>query len=245
MNAFDRRNTPGVRGRTARLAAACLAGAFALAVAGAAFAQGTNSIDAMTVSKGSSGNTIVRFTLKSPPANPPAGFAIARPPRIALDFLDTGNGLGSSQRTLDDAAVRSLNVVQAGNRTRVVFNLNKPQTFSTQVEGNAVIVTLFDQSERVDAKTQVVERFAEARPGDVAHALRDVDFRRGPNAKGASSRPSDNGTGIDIPSRAGTRSSISSRRTCCATWSAGSTSSISGRRSPPSGRSTRAATRGW
>jgi hypothetical protein len=95
MNAFDRRNTPGVRGRTARLAAAWLAGAFVLAVAGAAFAQGTNSIDAMTVSKGSSGNTIVRFTLKSPPANPPAGFAIASPPRIALDFLDTGNGLGA------------------------------------------------------------------------------------------------------------------------------------------------------
>ena len=62
---------------------------------GAAFAQGTNSIDSMTVSKGSSGNTIVRFTLKAPPANPPAGFAIASPPRIALDFLDTGNGLGS------------------------------------------------------------------------------------------------------------------------------------------------------
>ncbi len=199
MNAFDRRNTPGVRGRTARFAAAWLAGAFALAVTGAAFAQGTNSIDAMTVSKGSSGNTIVRFTLKAPPANPPAGFAIASPPRIALDFLDTGNGLGSSQRTLDDAAVRSLNVVQAGNRTRVVFNLNKPQTFSTQVEGNAVIVTLFDQSERVDAKTQVVERFAEARPGDVAHALRDVDFRRGPNGEGRVVVDlSDNGTGIDI-----------------------------------------------
>ena len=28
----------------------------------------------------------------------PAGFAIATPPRIALDFLDTGNGLGTTQR---------------------------------------------------------------------------------------------------------------------------------------------------
>ena len=134
MTAFDRRNTFGFRGRTARLAYARLAGAVvALAFAGTVFAQVANSIDALTVSKGSSGNTIVRFTLKAPPANPPAGFAIASPPRIALDFLDTGNGLGSSQRTLDDPAVRSLNVVQAGNRTRVVFNLNKPQTFSTQV----------------------------------------------------------------------------------------------------------------
>jgi type IV pilus assembly protein PilQ len=199
MNAFDWHNTASVHGPAARRAFVWLAAALALAAAGAVYAQGANSIDSLTVSKGSSGNTIVKFTLKTPPANPPAGFAISSPPRIALDFLDTGNGLGATQRVLDDPAVRSLNVIQSGNRTRVVFNLNKPQTFSTQVEGNAVLVTLFDQSERLDAKTQVVERFAEARPGDVVHALRDVDFRRGANGEGRVVVDlSDNATGIDI-----------------------------------------------
>src|SRR5690349_18076962 len=110
-----------------------------------AFAQSANSIEQVQVSKGSSGRTVVRFQLKAPPANPPAGFAIAAPPRIALDFLDTTNGLGSNQRNIDDPALRSLNLIQAGNRTRVVFNLNKPQQFETQVEGNAIIVTLLDQ----------------------------------------------------------------------------------------------------
>ncbi len=199
MSAFDWHNTVSVPGRTARRAFVWLAAALALANAATAFGQGANSIDSLTVSKGTSGNTIVKFVLKSAPANPPAGFAIASPPRIALDFLDTGNGLGATQRVIDDPALRSLNVIQSGNRTRVVFNLNKPQTFSTQVEGNAVLVTLFDQSERLDAKTQVVERFAEARPTDVAHALRDVDFRRGANGEGRVVVDlSDNGTGIDI-----------------------------------------------
>jgi len=203
MNAFDWQKTVSVHGPAARRAfreaLVWLAAAVALAATSAVYAQGANSIDSLTVTKGSSGNTIVRFTLKSPPANPPAGFAIASPPRIALDFLDTGNGLGATQRVLDDPAVRSLNVIQSGNRTRVVFNLNKAQTFSTQVEGNAVVVTLFDQSERLDAKTQVVERFAEARPGDVTHALRDVDFRRGANGEGRVVVDlSDNATGIDI-----------------------------------------------
>jgi type IV pilus assembly protein PilQ len=199
MSAFDWHNTVSVPGRTARRAFVWLAAALALANAATALGQGANSIDSLTVSKGTSGNTIVKFVLKSAPANPPAGFAIASPPRIALDFLDTGNGLGATQRVIDDPAVRSLNVIQSGNRTRVVFNLNKPQTFSTQVEGNAVLVTLFDQSERLDAKTQVVERFAEARPTDVAHALRDVDFRRGANGEGRVVVDlSDNGTGIDI-----------------------------------------------
>jgi type IV pilus assembly protein PilQ len=171
----------------------------ALAAAGAAFAQSANSLDGLTVSKGTAGRTVVKFTLRAPPANPPAGFAIASPPRIALDFADTGNGLGTNQRTIDDAALRSVNVVQAGNRTRVVFNLNKPQTFETQVEGNTVLVTLFDQSEQLDARTQVVQRFAEARPGDVQHSLRDVDFRRGSNGEGrVVVELSDASTGIDI-----------------------------------------------
>jgi type IV pilus assembly protein PilQ len=181
-----------------RAAFAVLATAFMLAaLAPSAHAQ--NAIDQVTVSKGSSGNTIVRFSLKAPPANPPAGFAIASPPRIALDFLDTANALGTTQRVIDDVALRSFNVIQSGNRTRVVFNLNRAQTFQTAVEGNAVVVTLFDQADQQDARTQVVQRFAEARPGDTQHALRDVDFRRGRNGEGRIVVDlSDSATGIDI-----------------------------------------------
>jgi type IV pilus assembly protein PilQ len=199
MSAFVWLDTLAGRGRATRGALAWLIAALALAGSGVAFAQAANSIDSLTVSKGTSGNTIVKFMLKAPPSNPPAGFAIASPPRIALDFLDTANGLGSTQRLIEDPALRSLNVIQSGNRTRVVFNLNRPQTFSAQVEGNAVLVTLFDQGDQLDAKTQVVQRFAEARPGDVVHALRDVDFRRGPNGEGRIVvELSDNATGIDI-----------------------------------------------
>ena len=56
---------------------------------GFALAQAPNSIDSVTVSKAASGRTVVRFVLKAPLANPPAGFAINNPPRIALDFPDT------------------------------------------------------------------------------------------------------------------------------------------------------------
>ena len=75
-----------------------------------AWAQGANSLDQVAVSKGTSGRTIVKFTLRNPPANAPAGFAIANPPRIALDFLDTANGLGATQRQVDDAALRTAGV---------------------------------------------------------------------------------------------------------------------------------------
>jgi type IV pilus assembly protein PilQ len=100
---------------------------------------------------------------------------------------------------VEDVALRSVNIIQAGNRTRVVFNLNRPQTFETQVEGNAVQVTLIDQSDQLDAKQQTVQRFAEARAGDTQHVLRDVDFRRGTNGEGRIVIDlSDPATGIDI-----------------------------------------------
>jgi type IV pilus assembly protein PilQ len=199
MSAFVWLDPIVTRVRSARGACAWLLAFLALLGPGAAFAQAGNSIDSLTVSRGTSGRTIVKFTLKNAPANPPAGFAIATPPRIALDFLDTGNGLGTTQRAIDDVALRSVNVIQAGNRTRVVFNLNRPQSFETQVEGNAVLVTLIDQGEQLDAKAQVVQKFAEARPGDVQHTLRDVDFRRGPGGEGRIIVDlSDNATGIDI-----------------------------------------------
>ncbi len=200
MNAAsDAKNTrPAVRVLRIRWAAALCAVLAACAVP-AAVAQ-VNSIEQVSVTRGVSGRTIVRFTLKAPPANPPAGFSIANPPRIALDFLDTASGLNSNNRSVDDPSLRSLNFVQAGNRTRVVFNLNKPQTFETQVEGNSVLVTLADTGAVAAAEAGgQVQRFAEARPGDTQHALRDVDFRRGRNGEGRIVVDlADNSTGIDI-----------------------------------------------
>jgi type IV pilus assembly protein PilQ len=190
------RSTEAKRGHWLKGAAIAAVASLLLLSVGQALAQ--NSIENVTVSKGSSGRTIVRFTLKAPLPNPPAGFAINNPPRIALDFPDTANGLGKSSQEIGDPALRSLNVVQAGNRTRVVFNLNKPQSFETQVEGNTVVVTL-NETAAVAAQTPTVSRFAEARPGEAAHALRDIDFRRGRNGEGRIIVDlSDTTTGIDI-----------------------------------------------
>ena len=171
------------------------------AAAGAGYAQGANSIDSLTVSKGTSGRTIVKFTLKAPPANPPAGFAIASPPRIALDFLDTGNGLGATQRSRRRSGAaqpqrrpggqpharrlqpqQAADLRNAGRRQRGAGHAVRPEPSgsmrSTQIGRSAS---------------------PKPRPGDVAHALRDVDFRRGKNGEGRIVVDlSDNATGIDI-----------------------------------------------
>ena len=96
MNAYGVGRRPGLGGLAA--VRGWLAGVAAIVVAGAALAQAPNQIEQVSVTRAASGNTIVRFELKSPPANPPAGFATASPPRIALDFFDTTSALPSNQR---------------------------------------------------------------------------------------------------------------------------------------------------
>jgi type IV pilus assembly protein PilQ len=93
------RSTEGKREHWLKGAAIAAVASLLLLNVGHALAQAANSIENVTVSKGSSGRTIVRFTLEfAPLPNPPAGFAINNPPRIALDFPDTVNGLVARRR---------------------------------------------------------------------------------------------------------------------------------------------------
>lgn len=202
MNAYRVGERPGWGGLAAISEwLARIACVTAFVAAGAAVAQTPNTIEQVSVTRAASGNTIVRFQLKAPPANPPAGFATVTPPRIALDFFDTTSGLSSNQRAVDDPALRSLQFVEAGRRTRVVFSLNRPQAFDTKVEGNAVIVTLSDAASAAVAQPSPPppQRFAEPGSASQQHSLRDVDFRRGKNGEGRIIVDlSDNNTGIDI-----------------------------------------------
>ena len=167
---------------------------------GQALAQAANSIEATDGVQGqaraarSSGSR-----LKAPLANPPAGFAINNPPRIALDFPETGNGLGRSAQEVGDPALRSVNVVQAGNRTRVVFNLNKPQTFETQIEGNTVVVTLTEQAGlAADTTDGFAIRRSTAGRGNARVCATSISGAARTAKAASSSTCPDNTTGIDI-----------------------------------------------
>jgi type IV pilus assembly protein PilQ len=157
-----------------------------------------NSIEAINVAGQTGGNIVVRITLKQPLANPPAGFTINNPPRIAFDFPGTSNALGKNTQEVGDGDLRNMNIVQAGDRTRLVMNLTKLLGYDTTIDGNNVIITLQAASAGT-AAAPVTSRFAEAKMGDTRHSLRDVSFRRGPNGEGRIIvELSDNAVGIDL-----------------------------------------------
>ena len=116
--------------------------ALALACASLAARAQANSIESINVSPATGGRVIVRVTLKQPPASPPAGFTVTNPPRIAFDFLNTSSTLGRSTQEVAEGDLRSINVVQAGDRTRLVLNLARASGYDTQIDGRSLLITL-------------------------------------------------------------------------------------------------------
>ena len=158
----------------------------------------TNGIEAISVARQQGGNIVVKITLRQPLANPPAGFTISNPPRIAFDFPNTENALGKNSQEVGDGDLRNLNIVQAGGRTRLVMNLSKSLGYDTKVDGKTVFITL-QTSSPATAAAPVTSHFAEVKQNDARHTLRDISFRRGPNGEGRVVIDlSDSAVGIDL-----------------------------------------------
>jgi type IV pilus assembly protein PilQ len=120
--------------------------------------------------------------MKEPLSVVPEAFTIGTPPRIALTFLQTTNGLGKKTHEFTEGSLRSATIVQAADRTRLVFNLNQMLTYDPpRLEGSALILTLKAVEGSADSK---VSNFAEAKIATQKHSLRDVDFHRGKNGEG-------------------------------------------------------------
>ncbi|MCX7151807.1 MAG: type IV pilus secretin PilQ [Proteobacteria bacterium] len=162
----------------------------------AAIAQ-SNSIDGFNVTQ-QGGRIVVRITTKEPLKTPPASFTVANPARIAFDFPDTANALGRNTQNIGENDLRSMNMVQAGDRTRLVLNLRNLVSYDTQIDGKTMLVTLTPVATAAKPGGTTVSHFAENK-SDGKHNLRDVDFRRGKGGEGRLVvELSDTTTGIDI-----------------------------------------------
>jgi type IV pilus assembly protein PilQ len=167
-----------------------------LAGIGVAAAQ-SNSIESFDVAQ-QGGKVIVRITTKEPLRTPPPNFAVTNPPRIAFDFPNTVNGLGRSSQDIGEGELRSMNVVQGSDRTRVVLNLRRPVAHEAAVDGRSIVITLAEPAVAQTTPGGQVANFAEGK-ADSKHAIRDIDFRRGRSGEGRVVVDlSDSSTGIDI-----------------------------------------------
>ena len=157
-----------------------------------------NSITGVSASSVGNGTIVLKIDLAQPLSTSPNGFSVNTPPRIAFDFIDTNNSVGKTTQEINEGDLRSVNLIQAGNRTRLVVNLNQMNSYESKVDGNSLIVTL-KGSGSANSEAANVSKFAVAKSNNQLHALKDVDFRRGKNGEGrVLVELSDAVTGIDI-----------------------------------------------
>ncbi len=172
----------------------CITGAILVLLAGTGFAQ--NAIEGFHVSQ-QGGQILVQITTKSPLKSTPANFTVANPSRIAFDFPGTVNALGKNSQDIGQGELRSMNVVQVGDRTRIVLNLRNMVQHDARIDGKNLVITLTPTPAGV-ASASGSSQFAEGN-ADVKHSIKDIVFRRGRDGEGRIVVDlSDTSTGIDI-----------------------------------------------
>jgi len=159
-------------------------------------AQAQNVIESVSGSL-QGGTEVVRIDLSKALDAVPTGFTIQSPARIALDFPGVTNAMGRSTVEVNQGNLKSVSVVQAGERTRVVLNLKTAAAYKAEIQGKTLLVVL-EQAVGSAPSKAVGTSFAENRNRDTL-PIKDLDFRRTAEGSGrvVVSLPN-NQVGVDI-----------------------------------------------
>ncbi|MCH8542581.1 MAG: type IV pilus secretin PilQ [Alcanivorax sp.] len=115
----------------------------------------------------------------TPPEN--HSYSIEKPARIALDLMGTQSGLSERNFNLGMGNARSITVVEARDRTRLIVNLAQLTGYNTVQDGNDLVLQLgVGDAEQVFGDDSGPAAIREARES----RLSQIDFRRGSDGDG-------------------------------------------------------------
>ena len=183
----------------AKLTVAGLVAWTAVATAQTPAADTTNAIEKVDATLTSTG-VVLTIDMKNPVSAAPASFSVANPARVALDLPGAVNAVGRNLVELNQGDLRSVNIVQAQGKSRVVLNLKRPLTHAVSVDGKRILVALGGATDTTTFRptgspttTAAAEAPAAATAPPATYApsasaggrtLRGVDFRRGSEGEG-------------------------------------------------------------
>jgi type IV pilus assembly protein PilQ len=153
--------------------------------------------------------TEIRMSFDGTPPSP-TGYTIEQPARIALDLLGVTSGLDSKYHPLGIGNARSVTVIEAGDRTRVIVSMTDLVAYSTRIKSNSLYVLVGRQDEiadfdpsagRVESSSPLA---VESVPVTRRSIIKNIDFRRGELGEGrVIVNLSDPGIGVDVTSEGG------------------------------------------
>lgn len=121
------------------------------------------------------------------PVLAPRGYTIEQPARIALDLPGVSNKLGAKTRELGVGNARSVTVVEAKDRTRLIINLTSLSPYSTRSEGSSIFVVVGEGSVNAASNAQPAPTAPVATAKKYvpqSNAISNIDFQRGELGEG-------------------------------------------------------------
>lgn len=144
---------------------------------------GNNQLQAIEVTTLPGGRLNVQLQMSQPLATAPASFTLSNPPRVVFDIPRTSNATGKNVVAVNQGALKTVQIVQANDRSRVVLNLSKPVQHQLQLQRSALVIALAQESGELAPATAAAKRFSE--PVALAqHRVQNIDFVRGKNGEG-------------------------------------------------------------
>ncbi|ERS91479.1 AMIN domain-containing protein [Halomonas sp. PBN3] len=162
-----------------------------LAVSGAALAAST--LQGLDFRQGPSGELEVDLDFAG--AVPEVrGYRIDDPARLTIDLMETDNGLPERRYSLGIGGVQQVTALEAGSRTRLVFDLEGPLPYNTRQQGDRLRLAIgggaADTGVATTATPSTVATGASTtepaprQPASTGPSVEDIDFRRGSDGAG-------------------------------------------------------------
>ncbi|MBF4988982.1 type IV pilus secretin family protein [Methylophilus sp. 14] len=158
----------------------------------------SNQLQAVDVTAQPGGRLDVQLQLSQPLAAAPVSFILSNPPRIVFDIPNTVNATGKNVLPVNQGVLKSVQVAQASDRSRVVLNLSKPVQHQLQLQEQTLLVGLTQEGAEVPVAAVAAKRFSEQEVS-AGHKIQKIDFVRGKNGEGRILVDlSDNRVGVNV-----------------------------------------------
>ncbi|PCJ25916.1 MAG: type IV pilus secretin PilQ [SAR86 cluster bacterium] len=153
----------------------------AMAFSSAVSAQQTVTLEGIGFANLPGDSIEIQLSFDSVPPDA-TGFVIDNPARISLDLPGVASGLLQQRFNIDSNNAQSVMVLDDGNRTRLVINLDQLVNYETQLVGNVLTIQVGNDAQAggVASAGQAFSGIA----GGNSNSINDVSFRRGTNGEG-------------------------------------------------------------
>ncbi len=128
------------------------------------------------------GIDVVKIEMATPMAALPEGFIVQSPARIAFDFSQNASEVPRQINADGKSNLKSIHVVQAGDRTRLILNLKQSANYEAKLDGKDLYLYVKNTPSQVPSVPTPADRVMS--DATALAPIGDIDFRKAGDSAG-------------------------------------------------------------